>query len=111
VGDRELARQFGGFVQLQYYFTNQWFANVIWAMNRVYGVNRDQWMGTTTSADPSKMHQHYYATLWYRPVQALKFGLEYTYARTDYFQNIRAGSNTTDVGENHRVLFVGNFFF
>jgi hypothetical protein len=38
VGDRELARQFGGFVQLQYYFTNQWFANVIWGMKVVYCV-------------------------------------------------------------------------
>jgi hypothetical protein len=111
VGYRELARQFAGFVQLQYYFTNQWFANVIWGMNRVYGVDRNEWLGTTAAADPAKMHQHYYATLWYRPIQALKFGLEYTYARTDYFQKVQAGSNTTDVGENHRVLFVGNFFF
>jgi len=111
VGDRELARQFGGFVQLQYYFTNQWFANVIWGMNRVYGVSRDQWLGTTTSADPAKMHQHYYATLWYRPIEALKFGLEYTYARTDYFQKVQAGSCRSDFGQNHRMLFVGNFFF
>jgi len=111
VGDRELARQFGGFVQLQYYFTNQWFANVLWGMNRVYGVDQDQWMGTTTGADPAKMHQHYYATLWYRPIQALKFGLEYTYARTDYFQKVQAASRISDFGEDHRLLFVGFFFF
>jgi hypothetical protein len=111
VGTRKLAQKFGGFVQLQYYFTNQWFANVIWGMNRVYGVDRNEWLGTTTSADPAKFHQHYYATLWYRPIQALKFGLEYTYARTDYFQKVQAGNNTSDFGEDHRLLFVGFFFF
>jgi hypothetical protein len=80
-------------------------------MNRVYGVDRDQWLGATTGADPVKTLQHFYATLWYRPIQALKFGLEYAYARTDYFQKVQAGSNTSDFGQDHRVLFVGFFFF
>jgi len=111
LGDRQLAQQFGGFVQLQYYFTNQWFMNAIWGMNRVFNVDLDRWMGTSTTADPTKFHQHYYLTLWYRPIQALKFGLEYTYARSDYFQKVLTGSQKTDIGENHRLLFVGFFFF
>jgi len=57
------------------------------------------------------MHQQYYATLWYQPVKALKFGMEYTYARTNYFQKIQQGSEISDQGGNHRLLFVGFFFF
>lgn len=111
IGDRQMAKQYGGFVQLQYYFTNQWFANVLWGMNRVYGVDRSTWLGPANNADPVSMHQHYYATLWYQPVKALKFGMEYTYARTDYFQKIQQGSEISDQGGNHRALFVGFLFF
>jgi len=118
VGDRQLLQRYGGFVQLQYYFTNQWYAQAMWGMNRAFGVDQDRWMGDTTANDPVKLNQHYYATLWYRPIQALKFGLEYTYVRTDYFQNrgaTAAGAvgtvNPTNIGENHRLMFCGFFFF
>lgn len=111
VGDRQLAQKFGGFVQLQYYFTNQWFMNALWGMNRAFNVDLDRWMGTSTGADPAKFHQHYYLTLWYRPIEALKFGLEYAYARTDYFQKVQAGGYRSDFGQDHRTLFVGFFFF
>jgi hypothetical protein len=72
-------------------------------------------MGDTTSNDPVKMNQQAFATLWYRPVQALKFGLEYTYVQTDYFQirgNTATGiTNPSSTGQNHRVMFAGFFFF
>jgi hypothetical protein len=110
MGERQLAQKFGGFVQLQYYFTNQWYVNFLGGMNRVYGVDRDSWIGTP-GADPSKYNEHCYATLWYRPIQALKFGLEYTYARTGYFQKVLTTTQADDVGENHRLLFVGFYFF
>jgi len=110
MGERQLAQKFGGYVQLQYYFTNQWYVNLLGGMNRVYGVDRDSWIGTP-GADPSRYNEHCYATLWYRPIQALKFGVEYAYARTGYFQRIQRGTVGTDVGQNHRVLFVGFFFF
>jgi hypothetical protein len=110
MGERYLAQQFGGFVQLQYYFTNQWYVNLLGGMNRVYGMDRDSWIGTP-GADPAKYNEHCYATLWYRPIQALKFGVEYAYARTGYFQKVLVTTQNNDVGENHRVLFVGFFFF
>jgi len=113
IGDRQLARQFGGFVQAQYYFTNQWYVNLLWGMNRVFDLDRDRWLGSTTSADPVKRHQHCYVTLWYNPIKALKFGLEYGYYRTDYFQKTGATgtSAVSDHGENHRLVAVGYFFF
>ena len=115
VGDRQLLQRFGGYVQAQYYFTNQWYVNLVWGMNRAFGVDQDRWIGDTTANDPFKMNQHYYAAIWYRPIQALKFGVEYTYVRTDYFQKRTNGlvgaSASSDVGENHRLMFGGFFFF
>jgi hypothetical protein len=111
MGERQEAQQFGGLVQLQYYFNNQWYLNLLAGMQRVYGVDRDRWMGTTTGADPTNYNEHCYATLWYRPIQALKFAVEYGYVRTGYFQRIQRGTVGTDVGENHEVLFVGFFLF
>jgi hypothetical protein len=110
-GDRQLAHQWGALAQLQYYFNNQWFMNLLGGMQQVYGVNRGAWLGTSNVADPQKNNYHVYATLWYRPVQALKFGVEYGYARTGYFQDNLVGTERTNFGENHQVLFVGNFFF
>jgi hypothetical protein len=111
--DREEMKRFGGFIQLQYYFTNQWYANAVWAMNKAYGVNRATYIGDG-GADPWFSNQHYYASLWYRPIQAVKFGLEYTYVRTAYFQKVRTpalGGTSEDLGENHRVMFAGYYFF
>jgi hypothetical protein len=115
VGDRTLMQRFGGFVQLQYYFTNQWYVQGVWGFNRAFNVDRCNWIGDTTSNDPVRTNQHFYGTLWYRPIKALKFGLEYTYVRTDYFQirTATAGScyNPSDLGQNHRVMFCGFFYF
>jgi hypothetical protein len=117
--EREMLRRFGGFIQLQYYFTNQWYANAVWAINRAYDVNRATWVGETT-ADPWRSNQHYYLSLWYRPIQAVKFGLEYTYVRTDYFQKLNQNvpgfaaptpAKVDDLGENQRVMFAGYYFF
>jgi hypothetical protein len=54
------------------------------------------------------------ATLWYRPIQAIKFGLQYSYVSANYFQvnTTPAGSqNSTNFGNDHRVEFVGFFYF
>jgi hypothetical protein len=118
--DRELMRRFGGFIQLQYYFTNQWYVNGVWAINRAFGVNRNTWLGErnivapfNNLADPWRSNQHFYASLWYRPIQAVKFGLEYTYVRSDYFQQTRptVNSRLEDLGENQRVMFAGYYYF
>jgi len=111
VGDRQLLKRYGGFVELQYYFTNEWYINADWGINRAFDLNRGNWAGTSTSADPVKNNQQYYLTLWYRPIQALKFGLEYVYVRSDYFQNVQQGSQTSSVGEDHRLVFTAFFFF
>jgi hypothetical protein len=117
--DRELMRRFGGFIQLQYYFTNQWYCNAVWGLNRAFGVNRASWVGEA-AADPWSSNQHFYASLWYRPIQAVKFGLEYTYVRTGYFQNaneavpgfaVPTPAKVENLGENHRVMFAGYYFF
>jgi hypothetical protein len=136
--DRELMKRYGGFVQGTYYFTNEWYLNLVWSMNKAFGVSRSLtgnegslngfmpfFATIDASSDPAKMNQAYYATLYYRPIQALKFGLEYTYARTDFMQNQGVKTtaaipgdgtatfyrNPTTVGENHRLLFVGYFYF
>ena len=64
-------------------------------------------------------------TLWYRPIQAIKFGLQYEYTAATYFQyltpangtNVPPGFNATNnvnrshFGDDHRVEFVGFFYF
>jgi hypothetical protein len=125
LSDRQLLKRFGGFVQLQYYFTNQWYVNGVWGVNKAFDVSRDTWVGDT-GADPLQSNQHFYASLWYRPIQALKFGVEYTYVRSLFFQKAQSaiatpagaipliapnGQRVEDLGENHRVMFAGYFFF
>jgi hypothetical protein len=110
-GNRELLKRFGGFAQLQYYFTGSWYLNAVYGMSRAFGVNLGSWAGTTTSADPVKFSQQYYLTLWYRPIQALKLGLEYSYVRSQYFQATTVGSRITDTGENHHLSMIALWFF
>ena len=88
--DAELLNKFGGFVQGQYYFTNQWYFNAIYAISKTFNVSRveAQWAGfgglggremAFTGDNPSTIQQ-VDLTLWYRPIQAIKFGLQYSYA-------------------------------
>ena len=68
--------------------------------------------------------------LWYRPIQAIKFGLQYAYGSNQYFQLTPGGNtatttglgntpfqnytnpqNTSNFGLAHRVEFVGFFYF
>jgi hypothetical protein len=121
--DVNLMKRFGGQIQGQYYFTNQWFVTGAWGMSKAFGVgafqtnafapgNRQNVFG----ADTARAHNEFDLALWYRPIQAFKFGLQYAYNRTDWFQNQRSGgaatpSNITSIGEAHRIEFVGLFFF
>jgi hypothetical protein len=112
-----LLKRWGGWVEGQYYFTNQWFANVAYGITRNFGVDRQNINPITQdafSADQFRTMQQVDATLWYRPIQALKFGLQYTYATSNWFQrtDVPANSNNLDnAGNEHRVEFVGYFFF
>ncbi|MEJ2673431.1 MAG: hypothetical protein P8168_14800 [Deltaproteobacteria bacterium] len=112
LAERQLMKRFGGFVQLQYYITNQWYVQAVYGINRAFDVDRNSWVGDDGASDPWRTNQQIYATVYYRPIQALKFGLEYTYMRTDYFQSIAQGpTNNYNYGDNHRAMFCGYFFF
>ncbi len=123
--DVNLMNRFGGQIQGQYYFTNQWFLTGAWGMSKAFGVGAFEAGGNALTAfkanafgaDTANYHNEFDLALWYRPIQAFKFGLQYAYNRTNWFQNQRSGgttlnpSNVTNLGEAHRVEFVGLFFF
>jgi hypothetical protein len=137
IWDVQLQQRFGGYVQGQYYFTNQWFMTAAWAMSKAFNVGHDTNINAVTgnnpngytnalAADQQKLWQEFDLCLWYRPIQALKFGLQYSYGQTNWFQNTgisTAGAavgfgtgditnqNFKDEGNAHRVEFVGFFFF
>jgi len=120
--DVNLMNRFGGQVQAQYYFTNQWFMTGAWGMSKSFGVGAfesgalntgvaGEFRANVLAADAVNYHHEMDLCLWYRPIQAFKFGLQYAYARTNFFQNTTVGSTKTNLGEAHRVEFVGLFFF
>jgi hypothetical protein len=116
--DVSLLNRFGGLVQAQYYFTNQWYLNAAYGITRCYGLNRDQDVlngSNTASNDQFRTVQQVDATLWYQPVKALKFGVQYAFANTQWFQKTNTGGagtpNLSDYGVEHRVQFVGFLFF
>jgi hypothetical protein len=125
--DADLLQKFGGFVEGQYYFNNQWFVNALYAFSKAFNVSRARRIGglnaplpignmdmAFTSMNEASMIQQLEATLWYRPIQAIKFGLQYSYTAANYFQILTtpaASPNSTRFGDNHRVEFVGFFYF
>jgi len=119
VYEASLLRRFGGMVEGQYYINNQWFINVAYGISKAYGVDTSAPTIQGQDAflrDQQKMEQQVDATVWYRPVQALKFGLQYSFAQSQWFQetNTAAVGGTPQLsktGNEHRVQFVGFFFF
>ncbi|MBI4796885.1 MAG: hypothetical protein HY790_13800 [Deltaproteobacteria bacterium] len=126
--DVDLMSRYGGQVQGQYYFNNQWFMTAAYGMSKAFDVGAFETSGQAATdlvpngrsnafaGDVVNYHHEFDLCLWYRPITAFKFGLQYAYARTNYFQNVRSGtaatpSWTTNLGEAHRVEFVGLFFF
>lgn len=118
--DPQLVKRMGGFIQGQYYFNNQWFMNVAYALTHTYGVDQSRnqfgfqnyaYNGLNNQLNSS---QEIDAALWYRPIQAIKFGLQYSYVQTNYWTRVVAPANTwnaSNVGNEHRVEFAGYFFF
>ena len=140
VYDVHLLKKFGGMVEGQYYFTNQWFFNAVYGVSKAYNVSRARFLqapaGNTALSginamewamgDNAQTIQQVSATLWYRPIQAIKFGLQYSYAAATYFAyalpttsnaGVPAGLgaantvNRSHFGDDHRVEFVGFFYF
>ncbi len=141
VYNRELMKQWGGYLQGQYWFSNQWYMNAVWGLRNDFGINRSrsallqavQGAPASNNAagymyasnnDQTRLNQEYDLTLWYRPIESFKFGLQYSYTRTDWLQKVNnpqvgAGTQTNgqpnagarDVGEAHRIQFVAFMFF
>lgn len=127
--DQKLYQQYGGYVQGQYYFTNHWFANVTWSMSKLFGVNRGTNAAITQAGAANNQAGYVWAggdapnfwqevdfTLWYRPITAIKFGLQYAWQQTTWLQTLAtplgAGQpNTSNSGTSSRVEFVGFFYF
>jgi hypothetical protein len=132
---RQFTPQIAGFVQGQYYFNNEWYVNLAWAFMRKYGVpfTRNGAVlagnyefatpaavaGNTGAYDFVKYSNQIAIALWYRPITAMKFGIQYAYTNDHYFQETgfnAAGAcanqgKLTSIGESHRVQFVTFFFF
>jgi hypothetical protein len=113
-------KRWGGFVQGQYYFTNQWFVNALYAISRVYGLDNVNDYLTAPNAAGAAVNnvngqystdQQVNATLWYRPISAIKFGLQYSFVQTTWLTYTTVNSNRTRTGDEHRVEFAGYFFF
>ena len=74
--------------------------NLTWGMIRDYGIHQARIRCRPSSAnnptgyvyasnnDQVKLWQEYDLTLWYRPIEALKFGLQYAYERSDFLQKL-----------------------
>ena len=46
--DAELLNKFGGFVEGQYYFNNQWFVNALYGVSKAFSVSRAQWFNVAS---------------------------------------------------------------
>ena len=96
---RYLTPKYGGYVQGQYYFTNEWYCSVVYGFAKSFGVGRDR-NGALALMDPSNVNGYTYATindqsqftgelqanLFWTPSKNLKFGLGYSWLQTTYFQ-------------------------
>ncbi len=135
VFERRLTPSFTGFVQAQYYVTNEWFANFCWGYMRNYGIGMDRItpggqfkvamvdaaIVPAGNSDFTKYSNQFNGTLWYQPIKAVKFGISYVYTQDRYIQRApsltaavpgaHATTNATPFGDNHRVEFCGFFFF
>lgn len=135
---RRLTPSFTGFVQAQYYYTNELFATFCWGFMRNYGIGMDRItaggnfrtamvdaaVATSGNSDITKYSNQFNTTLWYQPIKAVKFGVSYVYTQDRYIQRTTSPayvlgaaapttppSLSTPFGANHRVEFVGFFFF
>jgi hypothetical protein len=132
--NRKLTPKYGGYIQGQYYFTNEWYASVVYGFNKSYGINTQDRnfainptgrIGGAGSMDVNNFQSYTYATLqdqsnftgelqanlFWTPSKNLKFGMGYSWLRTTYFQQQTIGRVQSNAGTNHSVRFGGWFFF
>lgn len=132
---RYLTPKYGGYLQGQYYFTNQWYASAVYGFDKSYGVNTSErnfginpsgGKGNLTNAlDPNNIQNYTYASindqssftqeiqgnLFFTPSKNLKFGLGYSFMQSKWFQIQTVGTKQSQDGYNHSVRFAGWFFF
>ncbi|MBM4286619.1 MAG: hypothetical protein FJ135_00470 [Deltaproteobacteria bacterium] len=117
--DMTFIKRYGGWAQLQYYFTNEIFTNVNFGFEKAFGFDGSRNIAAPggfnyanpVGNDPVSSTWRVGVTQWYRPVAALKFGLQYTYLQTRYFQYTTVGTTRTNSGGNHSLMATGYFFF
>lgn len=116
--DRHLLKTWGGYLQANYYFTNQWFMNVAAGL----GSNFDFDTYTDMAVGTRPVHHWWEVSpaLYYRPIAALKFGLQYTYTRANYYRaetfnpangQVSFFNPVNNWGDVHSVRFGAWFFF
>ncbi len=136
VSDAELLKRYGLMAEAQYYFTNQWYLNAAYGVTAAMGIDQANLnvpglgsipqYGYNSTAQIRSMQQ-VDATLWWRPIAALKFGLQYSYAHCQFLQDAypngsvpgpgatanasNGGLKLSNLGDEHRVEFVGFFYF
>jgi hypothetical protein len=132
---RHLTPKYGGVIQGQYYFSNEWHVTATYGFDKAFGLGQNQRNfsinpggpnGTlATSVDPTNIQNYTYASLndtaifqgefqadvFYTPNKNLKFGLGYDFYQTQYFQEVTSGSKSSRFGQNHSVRFGAWYFF
>jgi hypothetical protein len=130
---RYLVPKYGGYLQGQYYFTNEWYVSAVYGFDKAYGLTRatngflvtaNNPAGDTfaTLTDQSNFTQEIQANLFWTPSKNLKFGLGYSWMQTVYPQftqntsvlstaNAPGTSKITRSGTNNSIRFGGWFFF
>jgi hypothetical protein len=105
---RHLTKKYGGYIQGQYYLTNQWYVSYTYGFAKPYGVTRSRngalasgplGSGITgldaanldgyeyaTVTDQTRMWQEHQINLFFSPIKAFLFGVGYSFMQTDYFQ-------------------------
>jgi hypothetical protein len=118
-------QRFGGWAELQYYWTEEIYTNINGGFEQAMGFSgndRNTFLNNYTRGaapftylngagiDPVKSSWRVGVTQWYRPIAAVKFALQYQYLRTNYFQNTSTqvlgtyGINTTNHGDCHTLM-------
>jgi hypothetical protein len=136
----EMVQRWGVGTQIQYYFNNEWFINANYGINQAIGNANSKSRSPAAAVNAANPLGYKYATLqdqvalaqmvnlnlWYRPIQALKLGLQYTFQNCGYYQATSATAtgfgataiaadnfvgNKSKEGYTHSLMFGGFFFF
>jgi hypothetical protein len=124
--DQNFMKMYGGWAQLQYYWKEDIYTNVNFGFEKAFGFNGRNRNSTLAAIlpvssgyvyanpngfDPVASDWRVGITQWYRPIAAVKFGAQYCYSQTTYFQYSTVGSGFTNHGGNHTLMANAWYFF